>query len=269
MEILLKKRITEKDLQAVYAHEVEELFSDKRTWNCYRYQERFSKVIELVQSCVPKKSKIIDVGTCQGNFAVRLANEGYITVGLDFEPNFLKYAQWKMKREKTGVMVNVNFVVGTASNLPVLSGSFDSVLFLETIEHLREPEKALHEIRRILRENGLLILSTVKGYGFIPNSQSLKEFRNKGHKKEVSGDTHFGEEHLFEPKEEELVNLLSSCSFEVLKLETIAPPHTIPHTVYKNFKLSQLFNQSISKGVHKVELILQRHHNSRKEETFY
>ncbi|MGQ9722676.1 MAG: hypothetical protein ACUVXA_15300 [Candidatus Jordarchaeum sp.] len=56
MEILPKKRTTEKDLQTIHAHKVEELFSKRKTWNCYRYQERFAKVIELVQSCFPRRA---------------------------------------------------------------------------------------------------------------------------------------------------------------------------------------------------------------------
>ncbi|MGQ9722675.1 MAG: class I SAM-dependent methyltransferase [Candidatus Jordarchaeum sp.] len=102
----------------------------------------------------PKKSNIIDVGTCHGNFAVRLASESYITLGLELQPHSLKLARWKMKNKKLGVMANINFVVGSASNLPAPPSSLDCVLFLETIEHLRESEKALHEIGHILRENG-------------------------------------------------------------------------------------------------------------------
>jgi 2-polyprenyl-3-methyl-5-hydroxy-6-metoxy-1,4-benzoquinol methylase len=223
MHILLKENVTESDLQALYAQEIEVLFRNKKTWEGWRYQERFAEVIKFVQRYVPKKSKIIDVGTCQGNFSVRLASEGYITLGLDFKPIFLEYARWKLKKEKPKGMENVNFIVGTASNLPIPSKAFDCVLFLEIVEHLSEPEKALHEVRRILRDDGLLVLSTVKRFWFIASSRSFKEFKERRMRGEIRIDTIFGDEHLFEPKEEELVNLLSSCGFHVLRLETIVP----------------------------------------------
>nr|MDO8083019.1 class I SAM-dependent methyltransferase [Candidatus Freyarchaeota archaeon] len=223
MHILLKESVTESDLQTLYTHEIEVLFSNKKTWNCYRYQERYAKVVELVKRYVPKKSKIIDIGSSHGNFSLGLASEGYIMLGLELEPNFVKYARWKLKKKKPGVMDNVNFVVGTSSNLPVPSDAFDCVLLLETIEHLKEPEKALQEIRRVLRKNGFLVLSTVKRFSFIHNSRSFKEFREKYQKGEELTDSHFGDEHLFELNEEESIDLFSSCGLDVLRLDTIAP----------------------------------------------
>ncbi len=49
-------------------------------------------------------------------------------------------------------------VQGDVNNLPFLSKSVDFVLFMEVIEHLMHPEKAIQEIRRILVPGGRLVL---------------------------------------------------------------------------------------------------------------
>jgi SAM-dependent methyltransferase len=47
---------------------------------------------------------------------------------------------------------------GSAYALDLEDGCWDCCLFLEVIEHLPEPQKALGEIHRVLRKGGLLLL---------------------------------------------------------------------------------------------------------------
>lgn len=46
-----------------------------------------------------------------------------------------------------------------ACHLPVADASIDTVVFLEVMEHLRHPDKALCEIARVLRPKGRLLMS--------------------------------------------------------------------------------------------------------------
>ena len=48
----------------------------------------------------------------------------------------------------------------TAYRLPVQSSSFDAVLMADVIEHLDDPDLALREVCRVLRDKGALLLST-------------------------------------------------------------------------------------------------------------
>lgn len=48
---------------------------------------------------------------------------------------------------------------GNGQNLPFKSESFDTVLCTEVIEHIPEPQKIMSEISRVLRKNGVLILT--------------------------------------------------------------------------------------------------------------
>jgi SAM-dependent methyltransferase len=48
-------------------------------------------------------------------------------------------------------------VFGDAQSLPFADESFDTVLLLDVLEHLPEPERALLEARRVLKTNGNII----------------------------------------------------------------------------------------------------------------
>jgi SAM-dependent methyltransferase len=49
------------------------------------------------------------------------------------------------------------FLQGSAFSLPFGDGSFDTIVSLETLEHLDEPARALAEFRRVLRPGGVLV----------------------------------------------------------------------------------------------------------------
>jgi SAM-dependent methyltransferase len=54
----------------------------------------------------------------------------------------------------------ISFVTGDAGALPFSKDSLDSVVCLEVIEHVPDAERVLREIARVLRPEGLLIIST-------------------------------------------------------------------------------------------------------------
>lgn len=70
--------------------------------------------------------------------------------GLDIEP----------------VPKNPNYKQGSAEQMPFHSGFFDSVMAGELIEHLKKPELFVKEANRVLKKNGVLLLTT-------PNRNSL------------------------------------------------------------------------------------------------
>lgn len=51
-------------------------------------------------------------------------------------------------------------VFADAKSIPFASGTFDTVLLLEVLEHVRDPDRVLQEIARVLKPAGRLLLST-------------------------------------------------------------------------------------------------------------
>jgi SAM-dependent methyltransferase len=51
-------------------------------------------------------------------------------------------------------------ILGDIMNLPFKNESQNTVLCLEVFEHLKEPERAVRELHRIMKKDGILILTT-------------------------------------------------------------------------------------------------------------
>ncbi len=53
-------------------------------------------------------------------------------------------------------------VIGDAHKLPFPEKSFDVVTLFMVLEHLHDPQLALNECQRVLKQRGLLLLTTVQ-----------------------------------------------------------------------------------------------------------
>jgi SAM-dependent methyltransferase len=83
-------------------------------------------------------------------------------------------------------------VLGDGQALPFRDAAFDGVIATEVIEHVRHPYRLLREIRRVLRPDGHLLLSTpnvaipanriaMAVFGLFPDDRTLHEDPDVGH----------------------------------------------------------------------------------------
>jgi SAM-dependent methyltransferase len=91
----------------------------------------------------PLPGRILEVGCGEGHIAAWLSQRAprASLAALDLSPGMLAQAHKRYS--------SVNFVCGSAFELPFETGRFDLVLFLEVLEHLPEPRRALEEARRV------------------------------------------------------------------------------------------------------------------------
>ena len=113
----------------------------------------------LALQMLPEKGEgryVLDVGCGLGYMSELLAARGYFVVGIEHPGAILQAAS-----------ANVQFMeADLESGLPHLNRTFDFVLCLDVLEHLREPVKLLREIARTLSPNGRLVAS-------LPNSGNI------------------------------------------------------------------------------------------------
>lgn len=55
-------------------------------------------------------------------------------------------------------------IFADAKSIPLPNNSCDTILSLQVLEHISEPQKAISEFSRLLKPKGILILSTVQSY---------------------------------------------------------------------------------------------------------
>ena len=78
----------------------------------------------------------------------------------------------------------LRFEAGSVAAMPFADASFDCAVSFETLEHLAEQQEMLAELRRVLRPDGVLIIST-------PNKAEYSEkrdFHNEYHVRELHED---------------------------------------------------------------------------------
>lgn len=101
------------------------------------------------------KGLILDVAAGSGYGSSILAkSESNYVVSSDLDTIALSYGKRVFRRE------NVDAVCCHAEYLPFRNASFDAIVSIETLEHLREPSSFLKEANRVMKPSRLMILST-------------------------------------------------------------------------------------------------------------
>lgn len=99
--------------------------------------------------------RVLDIGCGIGPYVDRLCRLGKTCVGIDTNAEAVA----------AGRALGRPLEVASAYELPFDDDSFDSVILVETLEHLPEPEKALAEAARVARSTLVL---TVPNIGVLP-----------------------------------------------------------------------------------------------------
>ena len=97
---------------------------------------------------------VLDVASGEGYGSAQLAYIARSVTGLEISFEAVKNAHDRYKAS------NLAFVQGDAACLPFGDASFDLVVSFETIEHLSAQDAMIGEIRRVLRPDGLLLISS-------------------------------------------------------------------------------------------------------------
>ncbi|WP_082359517.1 class I SAM-dependent methyltransferase [Bosea sp. AAP35] len=97
---------------------------------------------------------VLDVASGEGYGAALLAQVARKVVGVDLSQEAVAHAQ------KAYASSNLSFCRGTCLSLPIASNSVDVVISFETIEHIEEHELLFSEFKRVMRRDGILIIST-------------------------------------------------------------------------------------------------------------
>ena len=141
-----------------------------------------------------ENKKVLDLGCGEGYGSDMLSKKAISVVGLDISKEAIENARLKYRRE------NLKFTIGECDAIPFKSNSFDLVVNFEVIEHIRNQGLMLEEIRRVLSEKGILIISSPSR----KNTADNKRILNKFHVKELS--------------REEFVNLLKEYFADISML---------------------------------------------------
>ena len=132
-------------------------------WYASNTHEMMKDYVELarrVSNEIPAGSRVLEVAPGPGYFSIELAKLGsYAITGMDLSQTMVELA--RKKAVQAGV--DVSFVQGSASNMPLQKDSFDFLLCRAAFKNFAEPVQALREMCRVLRPGGRGLIIDLKG----------------------------------------------------------------------------------------------------------
>ncbi len=127
---------------------------------------------EVARHFVGGKS-VLDIACGEGYGSAHLAKFADSVVGVDISGDAILHAQIRYARK------NLKFIQGSAVKLDFPDNAFDVVVSFETIEHLFEQEQMVSELRRVLRKDGTLMISSPNRPIYAQESDGHNEYHVK------------------------------------------------------------------------------------------
>ena len=107
---------------------------------------------KLLQGINLRGLEFLEVGCGLGYFSKKAFTLGARVTGIDVGENLINKSKQKVPQGK--------FFVASISNLPFKDETFDMVLCTEVIEHVENQNKGFKEIYRVLKTDGLFVITT-------------------------------------------------------------------------------------------------------------
>jgi 2-polyprenyl-3-methyl-5-hydroxy-6-metoxy-1,4-benzoquinol methylase len=119
------------------------------------YEQAFDYIASVLHA--PNGATILDVGCGIGAHSIRLAKRGFNVLAVDFSDYVLKAAERNL--QESGLTDKITLQNENILSLSFADRTFDYILCWGVLMHIPEIDKAISEIDRVLKKNGILVIS--------------------------------------------------------------------------------------------------------------
>jgi ubiquinone/menaquinone biosynthesis C-methylase UbiE len=116
----------------------------------YEHLHRYAISLDFVAG-----KSVLDIASGEGYGSALLAKVAESVVGVDIDPASIEYSEAHYHERQ-----NLKFLTGCCDSIPLPDNSVDVVTSFETIEHHDKHEEMMQEMKRVLKPNGILIISS-------------------------------------------------------------------------------------------------------------
>lgn len=117
-----------------------------------RYLRTFHLRSKVIDHYKPSPGRVLDIGCAAGFFLKVMEAKGWETTGVELSAFMANYARTELKLN--------NVFTGTLEEQPFDAESFDVITLWDVIEHLEDPRAVLATAKRLLKNDGILVLET-------------------------------------------------------------------------------------------------------------
>jgi ubiquinone/menaquinone biosynthesis C-methylase UbiE len=127
------------------------------------YRRRVQPPEQLIErSGIKKGMHVLDLGCGSGAFTpfiARTVGEKGKVYALDIQADMLKQLENKLHRSENRDINNIKLIEGNAYELPFDDSSLDLVNMVTVLQEIPDRNKALHEVKRVLKPGGILAVT--------------------------------------------------------------------------------------------------------------
>ncbi len=136
------------------------------------YAEHYTRYFAAADLVADKV--VLDIASGSGYGTKMLAKTAKHVYGVDINETAINYSQKHFNAK------NIEYLVGDGVSIPLPDNSVDVVITFETIEHIKDYTKFIDEVMRVLKPDGLAVVSTPNDVEFAEgNHFHLHEFEYK------------------------------------------------------------------------------------------
>lgn len=191
----------------------------------------FKKRLEQIENYF-RNGRLLDVGCAYGFFLELAKKNGWQVQGLEISEAAYRYAKNSLK---------LPVLNKTLEDAKFKNESFDAVTLFDVIEHLPNPKATIKEARRILKPNGLIVITTPN----IGSAAAKILGRNWEEVKRVR-------EHIYFFSKPTLKRLLELNNFKVLRTESAGRYFSVESAI----KRGKIYNKKIFGFIEKLSKVL-------------
>ena len=125
----------------------------------YTDQKRLHFISSMLKQSITEGAEVLDIGCGNGIITRSLGHAGFNVLGVDVSDKAIEKARLLNK------LSNVRFEVRSAEQLVADGQQYEAIICSEVLEHLHQPDNLLKVLRKILKENGILIVTVPNGKG--------------------------------------------------------------------------------------------------------
>ncbi len=114
----------------------------------------YLKLYSLIRGSLTKDMNVLEIGTGTGMIARAVSQYAASVLAIDYSDKMIEEAN-KIKHDE-----NIIFSVEDSESLKSKDKTFDAVIISNVLHVLKNPEKTLKEVKRVLKNNGILIAPT-------------------------------------------------------------------------------------------------------------
>lgn len=158
---------------------------NKGFWNSWagRYdkfmrgdKDTYARLVNRMKRKLNRNMVVLELACGTGILSVQLAGSVKLLEATDFSEEMVKQAKRKCHSTR------LHFSVQDATALPYAPRTFDAVIISNALHIMPSPEKALAEIRRVLKPDGILIAPTFTAAGSLFGRMKIRIMELSGFK---------------------------------------------------------------------------------------